>query len=712
MSDPGLAQPTPSPIEVVSKVAGGGPTSPSNTGPVISDDGTVVVFDTTTPDTDPTAPPAQRVMFRDRAARTTQAVPDQPSLHPGVSGDGCVIAYSVPDTASGAVQLVALDRCPPAASGSIGLSSVVVDTIAAPSASDGALPAPALSSDGSVIVWSTGATVRRYLDQGSGFTLANTIVPPATTPVPDGSPATLQIGARVDVSSDGKVIVFVAGPGSAPYEVLPANVFVWTAGTVGVGATPPTVQLVSATSLGQPISGSSSAPSISGDSRIVSYQSDNATLAVTGANTATAPFVVVVDRLGASRVLASNASRPAVSTDGTSIAYDSATDVHRKRSVGTTPFASVSDVSLSTAYDGVSTTGPSASGPTLSGNGAVGVFDSAAGSSLINDGAFDTGTFVWARTIDDTPPTTTTTAPPTTAAPATTTPRSTTTVPTGSTTTTTTVSLPVTTVPSTTVSTRPVPTTTPAYRPSTGGSSGRGGSSSSGSGRSVGSSTVTYQTAGSIEVATFVPSGVDFSPTIVGAGRQTTSLVLTNPTSRSLTVVDTSVQNDPDVAFSIVDSTCAAVAVPPGGTCALTVAFAPVTLGASSAAVVATLSDGSTATALLSGTGAPPPIVTVVPGVASSGQVVAVQGSGFPGGLVVEVTWLGSDIAQPVLVDANGSFVETMIVLPHTPRGPGTVIVAGQPDQFATVVGDVLITDTSDRSSSVLTHSAGSPFAS
>ncbi len=48
----------------------------------------------------------------------------------------------------------------------------------------------------------------------------------------------------------------------------------------------------------------------------------------------------------------------------------------------------------------------------------------------------------------------------------------------------------------------------------------------------------------------------------------------------------------------------------------------------------------------------------------------------------------------------------------HTPRGPATATVFGQTDLFDTVIGDVLITDTSDRSSSVLTQSAGSPFAS
>ena len=76
---------------------------------------------------------------------------------------------------------------------------------------------------------------------------------------------------------------------------------------------------------------SSTAPSISGDGGIVTYQSDSTDLAATGASSATAPFVVVADRVAGtartSRVLASNASKPVVSTDGLSIAYDTPTDI-------------------------------------------------------------------------------------------------------------------------------------------------------------------------------------------------------------------------------------------------------------------------------------------------------------------------------------------------------------------------------------------------
>jgi hypothetical protein len=167
-----------------------------------------------------------------------------------------------------------------------------------------------------------------------------------------------------------------------------------------------------------------------------------------------------------------------------------------------------------------------------------------------------------------------------------------------------------------------------------------------------------------------------------------------------------------DGAFSLSDNACDSSPIPPSGSCELTVSHTPVTVGFASSRIVATLSDGRTVYGELSGTGAPPPVVSVVPAVASSGQVVAIQGSGFPAGVTVELSWMGQEPAQRIELDASGSFVETLIVMSHTPRGPATVTVFGQQDLFDTVVGEVLITDTSARSSSTLTQSAGGRFTS
>src|SRR6478735_8131162 len=120
MSDPGHAEPTvPSPAVWVSQPPASLPSWPAgilNTSPRVSDDGDVVVFDSMTASDTSTA----QVMIRDRTAATTTAVPAPPSLHPGVSGNGCVVAYSVPVATTNSVRLVVLklDRpgCAPAGS--------------------------------------------------------------------------------------------------------------------------------------------------------------------------------------------------------------------------------------------------------------------------------------------------------------------------------------------------------------------------------------------------------------------------------------------------------------------------------------------------------------------------------------------------------------------------------------------------------------------
>ena len=209
MSDPGHAEPVVStPAEVVSQPPAGVAVSTPNTSPRISDDGNVVVFDSTTPG----SPPPPQVMIRDRTAGTTTPVPDAPSAHPGVSGDGCVVAYSVPAATPNAVQLMTVNRCSTGPSG-LARGAGPRRPDASPSAVGAALPTPALSFDGWVIAWSTGTTVLRYVDAGSGYALADTIDPPRTIPVTPRQ--TLVTGPTVDLTSDGTRVVFVAGPGTA-----------------------------------------------------------------------------------------------------------------------------------------------------------------------------------------------------------------------------------------------------------------------------------------------------------------------------------------------------------------------------------------------------------------------------------------------------------------------------------------------------------------
>ncbi len=677
-----------------------------NTGPKVSGDGKIVVFDAAS---DPLDPANGVVMIRDRASRTTTVAPDVPSLHPAVSGDGCVVAYSTPNRLPDQIDLVAFNRC------TSGAEPERIATVPIPDGSvESALPAPALSDDGAVIVWSTGLGVARYTKPASTWS-GQTIVVPAEV-----VPSATIVAPVVDISANGATIVFAAGPGNTPFAPTRANVFRWTAG----GSSGGTVDLLSASASSASATTRSTAPSISADGRFVVYQSDDVGLLAASKPTTPGPlgtFVVLFDDDPSStapptaKVVAADGERPVISGDGSTIAYDTNDDVRRQRSVGATPFSSVTEVSLSAASGGTlptdpSVSGPSVSGPVLTANGKIGIFDSIHLAALTGDPAAATGTHVFARTIDDTPTTTTQpTTPPTTP----TTPAPTTAPPTTSPSTTTpptTIGPPETTIPASTVPNRPpTATTVPPYRPPATSGTGSSGSSS----RPVGSSsTVTYASPTPVAEVAFVPVAVDFSPTIVGAGRQTTTFSITNPTAQSVEVIDLSIGGDTGGAFSIVENGCESASIPAGGTCTVVVAFAPVAIGSTSATITAILSNGDTAGAMLGGTGAPPPTLTVVPGVASSGQVVTVQGSGFPAGIAVSLTWLGDAITEPIQTDANGSFVETLLVLPRTPRGPSSAVVAGQTDQFSTVVGDVLIAGTSDRSSSVLTHSAGSPFGS
>ena len=127
------------------------------------------------------------------------------------------------------------------------------------------------------------------------------------------------------------------------------------------------------------------------------------------------------------------------------------------------------------------------------------------------------------------------------------------------------------------------------------------------------------------------------------------------------------------------------------------ITFAPTVTGELTASVTATFSDGATATAALRGIGAPEPTVSVEPGVASNGQVVAVFGSGFPAGASIDLDWHDGQVRSTILVDDIGGFTETLVILPNTASGPAQLHVAGQVDLFGDVSTTVLVADSSSR---------------
>jgi hypothetical protein len=258
---------------------------------------------------------------------------------------------------------------------------------------------------------------------------------------------------------------------------------------------------------------------------------------------------------------------------------------------------------------------------------------------------------------------------------------------------------PVTTASPTTSSTtsssttRPPTTATPTTRPPStyypypGGSYYPGGSTTGGSTTSGGSGTFTTTTVVS-NPPNLEPGSVDFDPTIVRAGRRTATLLLTD-IDGDASVVDVRIRPPASRHFSVVGTSCSGL-VPAGG-CTIDVEFAPRRTGVLRATLVVELVGGEVVSAALTGTGVPPPTLTVIPDVMVPGQVVTVVGDGFPPSSTVELVWIDGRVVGTPDTGADGTFRETVVVLPRTPAGPAEVRVEAQPDVFRAVRADVLV---------------------
>ena len=141
----------------------------------VSDTGAVVAYEVTTPD-------GQRVWIRDRVGDTSRPVAEIDSAAPGISGNGCLVAYSAARELG--IALTVVDRCATAAPAALPVGTVV-DTLDAVDGSAARLSAPALSFDGSTIVWSTGTEIRRYVRTAvdGPHALADAFAPVAAPPV-------------------------------------------------------------------------------------------------------------------------------------------------------------------------------------------------------------------------------------------------------------------------------------------------------------------------------------------------------------------------------------------------------------------------------------------------------------------------------------------------------------------------------------------------
>ncbi len=661
---------------------------PDNAVPAMSDTGGVVAYETAGPVGTGAASPfdGRRVWIRDRVGDTSRSVAENNSVAPGVSGDGCLVAYTVVGVDQ--ATLTAVDRCatavPSPLPGGTKLDTVTLDALT-PKApvTDAAGPqvvpeaatsptaivaAPSLSFDGSTIVWSTGREVRRYVRPAAGepFVRSGTF-----DVIVGGSTATVT-GVATDVSSDGNTVVFVAGPGTSPFEPATADVYVWT--STDPQADP---ELLSATSSGDPATSDSTSPTITSDGAFVVFQSSNLDLPVVGTSTVTAPFVVGVDLAGrTAQILVDDADRPAVSADGQHVVYRRGEAIRLLSSDGTSttdhgidelvdarPIGALSISQFGRWIVYASAVEPTAT-PTVTPEGPTGPPTATPAVWAIDRASSNT----------DVVDTTTSTTAPTTTVPASTTPPPTTAV--------------VDTAPTVPAATLPA---TPVVPPSTtvGGGSRRVPLPAP---RPTRPSSPAPQYRSPVDTGvTAYASPVTFDPTVVAAGRRIQPVILTNAGSRTVQVAGVSI--DVQDAFTVVGDSCSAAPVAAGSSCSIEVQFAPVAVGAASAVVTFELSDGPLVTALVDGQGVPEPTLDLVPEVAGAGQTVSVFGAGFPPGATVELTRPGTSIPELIVVDPDGTFAHVIVVLPNTPVGPTTLTVQGQPDAFDDVGAELLVSN-------------------
>jgi hypothetical protein len=649
---------------------------PTAATPAISDTGGVVVFDTVEPatgaDGDVASTATRHVWIRDRIGGTSRAVTEPNSVAPGVSGNGCIVAFTV--LADADATLTVVDRCAAPIEFPLPVGDVVDRFPIEPGVVD-SIGAPSLSFDGAVVVWSTGREIRRYERPRSGGPHVRTHT---FDEVAEGA-ADIVTGARVDASADGRTIVFVAGPGDLAFRPGPANVYVWTPSSPQLDP-----EALSVTASGTPAESDSTSPTVTADGTYVVFQSAAVDLAAVDSATVATPFVVGVDLVGrVARVLVDDATDPTLSGDGNHVAYrqGGAVRVLSSDGVSTTDHG-IDELVAANPTGGVAI---SQLGRWLVFASAADLATASADAPAANEPPVSASPVAWAVDRRSSSPdvvdtTTTSTTTTTTVAP---TVPSEPTVP----------SVPVVENPPTVPVTTLVPTVVVSRFPTVDGrfpsvqfpSTPRRTVSTSSSDRRGG---VTFDPAAGIEVTAFA-TPVTFEPTVVDAGRRTAAVTLTNPTAAGLRVTAVAV-DVPDV-FTIVGDGCTGTVVAAGATCTVSVEFAPITLGRAAGAVVFGLGEDANVTASLDGEGVPEPTLDLVPSVAGAGQTVTLFGAGFPAGSTVELSQPGSSTLEPIVIDADGTFAHVIVVLPNTPTGPSALRIDGQPDVFDDVTASLLV---------------------
>jgi hypothetical protein len=153
-----------------------------------------------------------------------------------------------------------------------------------------------------------------------------------------------------------------------------------------------------------------------------------------------------------------------------------------------------------------------------------------------------------------------------------------------------------------------------------------------------------------------------------------------------VTISVVAVEDDPLGEFAVAATGCRGTTLPPGSSCMVSVTFTPRASGGRAGAAVRLDSDGtgSPHRIPLSGAGTVPAIL-VDPAVGPAGAVVSAFGAGFPPAQPVTLQWVDAVTLLPVgfpeptvlpSPGADGTFVATVLLFPHTATGGRTLHAA------------------------------------
>ena len=169
------------------------------------------------------------------------------------------------------------------------------------------------------------------------------------------------------------------------------------------------------------------------------------------------------------------------------------------------------------------------------------------------------------------------------------------------------------------------------------------------------------------------PDPLDFGPNPVLVPSAAKTVTVTNTGTAPLVITAVATTGTAPTGFpgdyTVDASNCLAAAVPPAGTCQVSVVFTAQTVGSRPALLQFT--DNAAAlpqVVALTGSGAPPKLVASPP-VNKSGAVSQVIGTGWAPNKVVVVTLLNTPIQVTVTASATGTFTVPLVIFPHTPLG-------------------------------------------